>query len=331
MKIDVFNHVFPEEFFEAAEKLMPAAAVKRWKAMPELYDMQARMKVLDQFDDYQQIISISQPPFDLIAGPGDSPELARVANDGMARICREYPDRMPWFIASLPMNNTDAAICEIDRVIDEHGAVGFQIHSSVDQKALDQPEFRDIFAKITERGKAVWLHPTRPATHADYLSEDQSLYEIFWGFGWAYETSAAMARIVCSGMFDELPGLKIIAHHWGAYAPHAEGRFSPLWERRNATMSGTGKSFADNLKKPMVDYFKMFYGDTAMFGAQAASQAGLDFFGADHSFFATDCPYDLVGGKDLISSTIEVIENLRCEEADRQIIYEDNTRKLLGI
>jgi uncharacterized protein len=331
MKIDVFNHVFPEEFFEAAEKLMPAAAVKRWKAMPELYDMEARMKVLDLFDDYQQIISISQPPFDLIAGPDDSPKLARVANDGMARICREYPDRMPWFIASLPMNNTEAAIREIDRVIDEHGAVGFQIHSSVDQKALDQPEFRDIFAKITERGKAVWLHPTRPASHPDYLSEDQSLYEIFWGFGWAYETSAAMARIVCSGMFDELPGLKIIAHHWGAYVPHAEGRLSPLWERRNATMSGTGKSFADMLKKPMVDYFKMFYGDTAMFGAQAASQAGLDFFGADHSFFATDCPYDLVGGRDLIGSTIEVIENLRCGEGDRQTIYEDNTRKLLGI
>ena len=331
MKIDVFNHVFPEEFFTAAEVLMPKAAVNRWKAMPELYDMEARMRVIDQFDDYQQIISISQPPFDLIAGPGDSPGLARVANDGMARICREYPDRMPWFIASLPMNNTEAALAEIDRVIDDLGAVGFQIHSSVDNKALDQQEFRDIFAKIAQRGKTVWLHPTRPASHADYLSEDQSLYEIFWGIGWAYETSAAMVRMVCSGMFDEIPNLRVIAHHWGAYIPHAEGRFTPLWERRNATMSGTGKSFADTLKRPMAEYFKDFYGDTAMFGAQAQSQAGLDYFGADHSFFATDCPYDLEGGKSLISSTIDVIENLRCESADRQLIYEDNTRKLLGI
>ena len=77
MKIDVFNHVFPTEFFEAAEKLMPARSVKRWKAMEELYDMDARMKVIDKFDDYQQIISISQPPLDMIAGPEDSPELAR--------------------------------------------------------------------------------------------------------------------------------------------------------------------------------------------------------------------------------------------------------------
>ena len=331
MKIDVFNHVFPTEFFDRAETLLPKAAVQRWKAMPELYDMDARMKVLDRFDDYRQIISMSQPPFDMIASPDDSPGLARVANDGLARICREYPERMPWFIASLPMNNTAAALDEVDRVIDAHGAVGFQIYTNVNGKALDQPEFRDIFAKITERGKAIWLHPTRPATHPDYQAEDRSLYEIFWGFGWAYETSAAMARIVCSGMFDEIPDLKVIAHHWGAYVPHAEGRFTPLWERRNATMSDEGRSFADRLKKPMIDYFRMFYGDTAMFGARAASQAGLDFFGADQSFFATDCPYDLAGGADLIRSTIEVIDSLRCTAADRTLIYEGNTRRLLGL
>ena len=55
MKIDVFNHVFPNEFFEAAEKLMPVRSVKRWKSMEELYDMNARMKVIDKFDDYQQM------------------------------------------------------------------------------------------------------------------------------------------------------------------------------------------------------------------------------------------------------------------------------------
>jgi predicted TIM-barrel fold metal-dependent hydrolase len=328
MKIDVFNHVFPNEFFEAAEKLMPARAVKRWKAMEELYDMDARMKVIDKFDDYQQIISISQPPLDIIAGPNDSPELARVANDGMARICREYPDRMPWFIAALPMNNTDEAIREVDRVLDEHNAVGFQIHSNVGGKPLDAPEFHDIFQKIAERGKCVWLHPTRPASHADYLTEDQSHYEMFWGIGWAYETTAAMCRMVCSGMFDKIPDFQVMAHHWGAYIPHAEGRM-PLWEARNGTMSADGRSFADDLEKPMLDYFKMFYGDTAMFGAKAQSQAGLDFFGAGNSFFATDAPYDLTGGESNIRETIEVIESLNCEDSDRQAIYEDNTRKLL--
>ena len=290
MKIDVFNHV-SDRVFRAADGLMPDAAVKRWNLINTIYDMDARLRMLDEFDDYQQIFDVATA-IDAIAGPNDSPALTRVANDGMARICREHPDRMPWFIASLPMNNTAAAVAEVDRVIDEHNAVGFQLFTNVNNKALDQPEFRDIFAKIAERGKIIWLHPTRPATHPDYLTEDRSFYEIVWGFGWAYETSVAMARIVCSGMFDEIPDLKIIAHHWGAYAPHAEGRFTPAWESRNAVM-GDEQGFAGKLEIPLVDYFKkVFYGDTAMFGAQAASQAGFDFFGADHSVFATDAPYD---------------------------------------
>lgn len=331
MKIDVFNHVLPVEFFEKLDGVLPNAVVERLKGLRTVYDMDARLRMMDEFDDYQQILSMAQPATEAIAGPDDSPALTRIANDGMARICREHPDRMPWFIASLPMNNTEASLAEIDHAIDDLGAVGFQIFSNINDRALDQPEFRDIFCKIAERGKLVWLHPARPASHPDYLTEDRSFYEIFWGFGWAYETSVAMARIVCSGMFDEIPNLKIIAHHWGAYAPHAEGRFTPAWENRNRDI-GEGQSFVGRLKKPLVEYFKQnFYGDTAMFGAQAASQAGLDFFGADHSFFATDAPYDHEGGAYNIRSTINVLENLRCTDADRKMMYETNTRKLLGV
>ena len=330
MKIDIFNHVFPPEFFERAEGLMPSAAIKRWKAINTIHDMDARLRMLDAFDDYRQVVSMSQPPIEALAGPDESPELARVANDGMARICREHPDRMPMFVASLPMNDPAAALAEIDRAAGDLGAAGFQLYSNVDGKALDQPEFRDVFAKIAETGKAVWLHPARAASHPDYLAEDRSHHELFWGFGWAYETSAAMARIVCSGMMDELPDLRIIAHHWGAYAPHAEGRFTPSWEDRNADL-GEGKSFRDVLRKPMVAYFRDFYGDTAMFGAQAASQCGLDFFGADHSFFATDCPYDEEGGARLIRSTIDVIGKLRCSNEDRRLMFSGNAGKLLGL
>ncbi|MBB44007.1 MAG: amidohydrolase [Rhodospirillaceae bacterium] len=329
MKIDVFNHVFPTEFFEAAESLMPANAVTRWKSIETIWNMDARSRMMDQFDDYCQIISMSQPPFDLIAGPDEALKLAQVANDGMARICRKYPDHMPWFVASLPMNNCKGAIEEIDRVLNYHNAVGFQIHTNVNGKPLDSSEYRDIFLKIAERERPIWLHPTRPLQHADYITESQSHFEIFWGIGWAYETTAAMTRMVCSGLFDEIPNLRVIAHHWGAYVPHAEGRF-PLWEVRNATM-GDGTSFADKLKRPMEEYFREFWVDTAMFGATAASQAGFDFFGAKNSFFASDCPYDLVGGSDLIRKTISVIEGLRCTENEREMIYKHNSMNFLDL
>jgi aminocarboxymuconate-semialdehyde decarboxylase len=210
------------------------------------------------------------------------------------------------------------------------GALGVQIHSNVGGKALDQPEFFPVFDRMRQLAKPVWLHPGRPMSHPDYLAEDHSMYEIFWGLGWAYETSAAMARLVFSGMLDKLPGLKIIAHHWGAYIPHAEGRI-PHWEGRSSqSVEHPYGPLKERLKRPAMEYFKSFYADTAMFGARAASQAGLEFFGAGHSLFATDCPYDREGGRIFIRDTIKVIEELRCTAAEREQIYSGNYRTLVA-
>src|SRR5688572_32163140 len=65
----------------------------------------------------------------------------------------------------------------------------------------------------------IWVHPSRTAKFADYASEGKSKYEIWWLFGWPYETSAFMARLVFSQMFEKLPRLRIITHHLGAMAP----------------------------------------------------------------------------------------------------------------
>ena len=75
----------------------------------------------------------------------------------------------------------------------------------------------------------------------------------------------------------------------------------------------------------------MFYADTAMFGAQAASQAGLDFFGPKRSMFASDCPFDAEGGRIFMRDTIAVIDSLRCSDGDREAIYSTNARAMLGL
>ena len=333
MKIDAFNHIFPTALFDVLPDYMPNAQIDRLRSITTLWDVDARLRLLDEFgEDFCQILSLSQPPLDSIAGPDDSPKLARIANDGMAALCKGHPDRFIGYIMSLPMNNPDAAVAEIDRNIAEHGVLGAQIHSNVSGKALDAPEYFQIFERMAHHGRPVWLHPARPITHPDYLSEDISEFDIWWGLGWPYETSTAMARIVFSGMFDRLPTLNVIAHHWGAYIPHAEGRLREHWPgRRSQSDKYDYPPVGSNLKRPVIDYFKDFHGDTAMFGAQAASQAGLDFFGAGNSLFATDCPYDREGGRMLIRDTLAVMENLRCTDAEREMMFEGNIRKLLGI
>jgi len=255
-----------------------------------------------------------------------------VANDGLAEYVAKYPDRFPAFIASLPMNNPDAALEEIDRAINDLKAVGIQFFSNVAGKALDLPEFKPLFQKITEYDLPIWIHPSRGANILDYPGEEKSKYEIWFVFGWPYETSVAMARLVFGYYFDEFPNLKIITHHLGGMIPYFEGRVGTSWDQLGSRTSDEDYTvILKKLKKPHLEYFKMFYADTATFGAVGAMKCGLEFFGVDHVLFASDCPFDPEKGPGYIRETIKIIEELPISEEDRKKIFEGNARRLLKL
>ena len=123
-----------------------------------------------------------------------------------------------------------------------------------------------------KNGKPVLLHPSRGANMPDYIDEDKSKYEIWWTFGWPYETSAAMARLVFSGMMDRLPNFKVLAHHLGAMVPYFEGRVGPGMDQLGKRTTDEDLSLVlKSLKKRPLDYFKDFYADTAVFGSRACN------------------------------------------------------------
>jgi aminocarboxymuconate-semialdehyde decarboxylase len=127
----------------------------------------------------------------------------------------------------LPLGDPDAAMREIERAVGELGARGIQLFSNINGKPLDTPEHLALFDRMAAFDLPVWLHPYRGAAMSDYASETTSKFEIWWTFGWPYETSVAMARLVFSGIFDRHPHLKVITHHLGAMAPYFEGRVGP--------------------------------------------------------------------------------------------------------
>ena len=101
MKLDIFPHIFPRSYFDKMVEVAPdRGAIKRWLNIPVLYDLEARLEMMEEFGDYQQILTLSLPAIEFVAGPEKSPELARIANDGMAEICARRPDRFPGFVAS---------------------------------------------------------------------------------------------------------------------------------------------------------------------------------------------------------------------------------------
>ena len=333
MKIDLFNHFFPKRFTDLYVKtgVVGLDIGKRVSNIPTLTDLDARFRVMDEFGDYRQVLSMPAPPLEVIAAPDKSPELARVANDGLAELVAKYPDRFIAFAASLPMNNPDAAVQEMERASTQLGAPGAMFFTNVAGKPLDLPEFSPIFEEAERRNLTLWIHPARGANFPDYLSEEKSKYEIWWTFGWPYETSAMMSRIVFSGMFDRLPKLKIVTHHMGGMIPYFEGRVGYGWDQLGVRTSDADYgSLLRSMKKRPIDYFRKFYGDTALFGSLAGTKCGLDFFGVDHIAFASDVPFEPKPGL-YIRETIRCIESLDITSEEKNQIYCGNAQRLLHL
>ena len=305
---------------------------KRMRNIPMLVDVDERFRVMDLFDDYQQVLSIPTPPIDAYAPPRDAIDLARRANDGMAELVAQHSDRFPAFVASLPLANPDQAQAELHRAVRELGARGIQVFSNINGQPLDRPEHLALFDAMAGYDLPVWLHPYRGADIPDYSTESRSEFEIWWTFGWPYETSVAMARLVFAGLFERHPAIKIIAHHLGAMAPFFAGRIGPGWDQLGTRTSEQDYSeIKRRLRKRPIDYFRMFYGDTALFGAYEATLCGLQFFGVDHVVFASDAPFDPERGPMYIRETIRIVDRLPISEAERERIYWRNAVDLLKL
>jgi aminocarboxymuconate-semialdehyde decarboxylase len=334
-KLDVFTHIMPAPYFERMMGAVPTFADvgKRMRGVPMLVDLDLRFRVMDRFGpDYQQILSLPTPPIEAMVSGAQSVDLARAANDGMADLVRRHPDRFPGFVASLPLDDPDAALAELTRAIETLDARGVQLFSNVAGRPLTSPELAPIFEAMVGYDRPIWLHPYRGPTWTDYPSELTSQFEIWWTFGWPYETSVAMARIVFAGYFDRWPTLKIITHHLGAMVPYFAGRVGPGWDQLGSrTSAPDGAEALSRLKKRPADYFHMFYADTAVFGAYDATVCGLAYFGVDKVLFASDSPFDPEGGPMYIRETMGIIDRLPVSAAERQQIYAGNAERLLKL
>ncbi len=162
MKIDIFNHVFPKTFFERYI-LSGAAGKEIGKRMANAtlaFDLDHRFRILDEFEDVRQVITLGQPPIEVLAAADRSGAIAREANDGLAELVSSHPDRFIAFAASLPLNNVDASMKEMERAIDQLGAKGVMIYTNVAGKPLDAPELQPLFDDAARRDVPIWLHPS---------------------------------------------------------------------------------------------------------------------------------------------------------------------------
>ncbi len=338
MKIDIYAHVIPQKCMDLINKHV-GRRLPMIEALPTLFDLEARFRIMDKFDDYSQVLIPSGPPLESFTDPKDTAELAAVYNDEMAELVSKYPDRFIAAVAALPMNDIEAALQELDRAINELRFRGIHVWTPIlsptkdkNQPALakpiDSPELIPIYERMAKYNLPIWLHPYREPTIPDYSSETRSKYQIWQVFAWPYETTVAMTRLVFSGILERYPNLKFITHHCGAMIPFLEQRISGQY---SYTEMRSGRKYSQGLSRSPLEYFRMFYGDTAIMGSTPGLICGYEFFGAKHMLFGTDFPFDSQIGYGSIRRTIESVERMDIPAEAKDAIFEGNARELLRL
>ena len=336
--IDAFCHILPPKYDAlrwargspdfASHSPAHLQFVRTGKKAPNyegLTSLDARFRMMDEFEGYRQVISLASPPPEQVA-PDASVELAKVANDELAELVARHPDRFAGAGGAVPMNDPDQACREIERATGQLGLCSVQIFSNVNGRPLDAPEFRPVFSTLAERRVPILLHPARSRTRADYTTEPDSKYLIWQVFGWPYETTAAAARLVFGGIMQEHPDLKVLVHHTGAMIPFLHGRMKSMFDMfaEDFSIQTEGR-----LREHPIEYFRRFYGDLGAFSPGAVNVA-RDFLGADRLLFGTDAPFDATGGRSSILESIASVRNSSLTPAEQEAVFTANVQRFFN-
>lgn len=288
---------------------------------------------MDGFDDYLQVINIATPAVESLGSPALSKTIARLGNQEMAKLVDRYPERFIGFTACLPMDDVAVAIEEYQFATQQLGAKGAQIYTNVQGMPMDRPELDPLYEVIAASGGVLQVHPCRNSTWPDYPSEERSKFEAWWSLGWETDLSVFMVRIVCSGVLERFPSLKLLIHHGGSMIPHFAGRLNEGLSNIGArTPEDENEDVADyDLTRPAIDYFKMMYADTSLSGCAHAMRCSKSFYGTDHIVFGTDMPYGPEGGAGYIRDAIEDVKAVAEDEEDAKAMFYANSVRLFDI
>ena len=342
MLIDIYAHLVPRKYWDEVVRRIGNSTLEQYVSREALgveltrtlWNMEERFRLMDKYPDMVEVIIPSGPPLELIASPNDALELARIYNDEMARLVAEHHDRFIGAVAVLPMNNVDGVLREAERALNELGFRGVLIQTPIYGNdpsitmPIDGEELMALYEMMSRHDLPIWLHPKREFSIPDYTTEKTSKYLIHQMFGWPYETTVAMARLVFSGVLERYPNLKVITHHAGGMVPFLGKRIVNQcdWYR-----VGLKVKFLDRLSKPPVEYFRLFYADTAVYSNASALMCARDFFGTDHILFGTDMPYDSQLGERSITEGIDGIERMEIDKNEKHKIFEANARTILKL
>ncbi|MPZ54595.1 MAG: amidohydrolase family protein [Acidimicrobiia bacterium] len=279
---------------------------------PMMESVDVRLAAMDKAGVDIQALSVSPYQMFYWAEPEVGLKSSRMVNDDLAELVATHPDRFMG-LGTVPLQDTEAAVGELDRCVNELGFRGLEIATNVEGEELSSTRLEPFWAAVEEHGVVVFIHPT------GFTQPDRLDHHYFFNVvGHPIENTLAIANLIFGGVIERHPDLKIVVAHGGGYLPAYAGRMDHAYHAREDVREG--------LPKPPGEYLKKFHFDTMVF---EPDQVGflVEKYGASQVILGTDYPYDM-GEEDPVGL---VKRTAGLDDSQRDLICGGNAARLLGL
>ncbi len=317
MIIDIYSHHISKSAAQILEKLDFYGEGGEFAYPSNNEDPEVRLGLMDRYGVDMQALSQTTPVL-LGFGPEDAAEICRRSNDANYALCKTYPKRFAN-ICIFSLLDMKTAMDELSRSINELDCRGVTISTNQNGKGLDDPQFYPFYEKIVEHDLPILLHPTHWESYP--LVRMKEGWRMMHLFGWPFDSTQAVWRLIFGGVLDRFPTMKIVMHHLGAMLPFFSRRIEQNFN----------KFLKDKLPRHISEYWKNIYGDTATDGTVASYPCGYAFFGPDRMMYGSDYPFGAEDGEDFIRTNLEGVKALTILPEDKAKILGGNAKKLLKI
>jgi aminocarboxymuconate-semialdehyde decarboxylase len=323
--IDIHAHFVPEEYLRLIDTegepygvrlrhgpngpLIAIGHVAIGPITAHYHDPDLRLKTMDAQRVTVHALSL-MPPMVYWADGVLGLRLARLVNDAMAEAARAHPERF-LFLATLPMQDPEAAVNEVNRAVTQLGCRGIYLGTNVRGKELTDPSFLPIFERIHGLGVPIFLHPLNVIGAQRFTS-----YYLHNLLGNPFDTAVAAANMIFSGLLDRFPKLQICLPHAGGALPYLIGRLNHGWKVRQECKV---------LNKPPASYLRRFTYDTISHAPESLKYL-IDLVGADRVMMGSDYCFDMGYPR-----PVKVVAALKLARTDKDKILHSNAARILRL
>jgi aminocarboxymuconate-semialdehyde decarboxylase len=328
MKIDIHTHIMPEqmpnwtkkfgygEFIHLEQRNCKACMMKGDQLFREVeencYKEDVRIKEMDDTDVTIQVLSTIPVLFNYWAKPADGLETSRFLNDHIAETVSKNPERFIG-LGTVPMQDVDMAIKEMERCVKELQLPGLEIGSNINGKNLSSKDFFPFYEAAEQLGCSIFVHPW------EMMGEQQmQQYWLPWLVGMPAETSRAICSMIFGGVFEHFPRLRVAFAHGGGSFPFTIGRIEHGFEVRPDLVA------IDNTVNPR-DYIGKFWVDSLVHDKKAMEFL-VDTMGDDKICLGSDYPFPL--GE---HHPGKLIEKMKLDKKTTKKLLYKNAEEWLGI